>query len=219
MVRNPAATRRDVRRGRGSQSGRGRRSASPFGGGAARPAGFGLWLARAAGTIFLLWLAGLAWFALTLPSPAALTARTDAVVVLTGGQGRLLRGLEVLEAGAASHMLVSGVARGTSRKMMARAAGIPIARLATTDLGYEAIDTRSNAEETARWVAQHRYRSIRLVTSDRHMRRARLELAQTLPRDIRVVPDGVQLEPGQPGVIREYSKYLVRLVAQQTGAA
>src|SRR3546814_10350716 len=35
------------------------------------------------------------------------------------------------------------------------------------DLGHEAVDTRSNAEETAAWVRDHRYRSVRLVTSDR----------------------------------------------------
>jgi uncharacterized SAM-binding protein YcdF (DUF218 family) len=205
MVRNPAPARRNVSRARGRRGGGARRWA--------------LWLGRIAGGLFLVWLAGLAWFALTLPGPAPLTTRTDGVVVLTGGSGRLARGLEVLEADAAKHMLVSGVARGTSRRMLARAAGIPVARLDTTELGYEAIDTRSNAEETARWVARNKYRSIRLVTSERHMRRARLELAQTIPASVAVISDSVPVEPGQPGIIREYSKYLVRLVAQTTGLA
>jgi uncharacterized SAM-binding protein YcdF (DUF218 family) len=185
----------------------------------AGPRRWSLWLGRVAGALFLAWLAGLVWFALTLPGPAPLTTATDGVVVLTGGSGRLARGLEVLDAKAASHMLVSGVARGTSRKQLAKAAGIPLAKLDTTDLGDEAVDTRSNAEETARWVARNNYRSIRLVTSERHMRRARLELAQTVPASVTVIPDSVPVEPGQPGIIREYSKYLVRLVAQTTGLA
>ena len=38
------------------------------------------------------------------------------------------------------------------------------------------MDTRSNAEETARWLRGHRYRTVRLVTADWHLRRARMEL-------------------------------------------
>ena len=43
------------------------------------------------------------------------------------------------------------------------------------DLGSESVDTRSNAEEAKRWLERRRYKSVRLVTSDWHMRRARYE--------------------------------------------
>jgi uncharacterized SAM-binding protein YcdF (DUF218 family) len=164
------------------------------------------------------WAGGFLWFSLTLPDPAPITVSTDAVVVLTGGTGRLARGLAVLEAGSAKRMLVSGVDRHTTRKQLAAAANIPKARFDTTDLGYEAIDTRSNAEETARWVALHDFSTIRLVTSAGHMRRARLELSRVLPHSVLVVSDAVPVEPKAPSIAAEYSKYLLRRAALALGA-
>jgi uncharacterized SAM-binding protein YcdF (DUF218 family) len=186
-----------------------------------RPPGIGFAgaLGRLVAIAVLAWAAGFLWFSLTLPPPAPLATRTDAVVVLTGGAGRLARGLAVIEAGSARRMLVSGVDRATTRAELAAAARVRKARLNTTDLGYEAVDTRSNAEETARWVARHRFRSIRLVTSAGHMRRARLELARVLPLDIAVLPDAVPVEPAAPGIATEYSKFLLRGAALASGAA
>ena len=43
-------------------------------------------------------------------------------------------------------------------------------------LERESFDTRSNADEVARWVVRRRIRSIRLVTNEVHMPRARYEL-------------------------------------------
>ncbi|MEY2883892.1 MAG: hypothetical protein RL490_1616 [Pseudomonadota bacterium] len=173
---------------------------------------------RLVAVLALAWVGGFLWFSLTLPDPAPIAAKTDAVVVLTGGAGRLARGLEVLEAGSAKRMLVSGVDRRTTRKQLAAAAKSPKSRFDTTDLGYEAIDTRSNAEETARWVAQHDFSTIRLVTSAGHMRRARLELSRVLPRSVLVVSDAVPVEPKAPSIAAEYSKYLLRRAALALGA-
>jgi uncharacterized SAM-binding protein YcdF (DUF218 family) len=131
----------------------------------------------------------------------------------------LKRGLAVIEACSAKRMLVSGVDRITTRKQLAAAAGVRKARLDTTDLGYEAVDTRSNAEETMRWVAKHNFTSIRLVTSAGHMRRARLELSRVLPRSIAVLPDAVPVEPKAPSIAAEYSKYLLRRAALSMGEA
>lgn len=181
--------------------------------------GIGGVLLRIVALAVLLWCGGFLWFSLTLPLPALKSIHTDAVVVLTGGKGRLKRGLSVLEAGSARRMLVSGVDRGTNRKQLAAAAGVSKARLKTTDLGYEAVDTRSNAEETARWVVRNKFESIRLVTSAGHMRRARMELAQALPPGVSVLPDAVAVEPKAPSIATEYSKYLVRRFALLTGAA
>ncbi len=179
---------------------------------------FGI-IGRIIAVLVLAWCGGFLWFSLTLPDPAPLATRTDAVVVLTGGQGRLKRGLAVIEAHSARRMLVSGVDRFTTRKQLAAAAGVKKIRLGTTDLGYEAVDTRSNAEETMRWVAKHGYKSIRLVTSAGHMRRARLELSRVLPPDITVVSDAVSVEPKAPTIAAEYSKYLFRRAALALGEA
>ena len=186
--------------------------------GIARPIGIRGTAARLVAVLALSWVGGFLWFSLSLPEPAPLATRTDAVVVLTGGAGRLARGLAVLDAGSAQRMLVSGVGRQTTRKQLAAAADLKVERLNTTDLGYEAVDTRSNAEETARWVKQHGFGSIRLVTSAGHMRRARLELARVLPAGVTVVPDAVPVEPQAPTIATEYSKYLLRRLALATGA-
>jgi uncharacterized SAM-binding protein YcdF (DUF218 family) len=178
-----------------------------------------MWLARIAALPVLAWTLGLIWFSLTLPGPAPLAVKSDGVVVLTGGAGRFRRGLAVVEAGAARRMLVSGVGEKTSRRQLAAAFGVATRRLRSTDLGYEAVDTRSNAEETARWVAKHAYNSIRLVTSAGHMRRARLELSRVLPPHVKVLSDAVPSEPKAPGLAFEYSKWLLRRGALLAGAA
>ena len=175
-------------------------------------------LGRIVAVLLLAWLGGFLWFTLTLPDPAPIAVKTDAVVVLTGGAGRTARGLAVLEAGSAKRMLVSGVDRNTTRKQLAAAADSSKSRFDTTDLGYEAIDTRSNAEETARWVKRHDFSTIRLVTSAGHMRRARLELSRVLPLSVLVVSDAVLVEPTAPSIATEYSKYLLRRVALMLGA-
>ena len=85
------------------------------------------------------------------------------------------------------------------------------------DLGFRSIDTRSNATETARWAARRDVHSIRLVTSDWHMRRAELELAKALPADISLMPDAVPTRPSFSELFREYNKYWLRLIASLAG--
>nr|WP_237709184.1 YdcF family protein [Sphingomonas elodea] len=155
------------------------------------------------------WAVGFALFLFNLGKP--LGARpTDAVVVLTGGPGRIQRGLEVLRREDAQRMLVSGVNPDVRPRELA--AQFPADRAlfrCCVDLGHEAVDTRSNADETGRWVREHGYRSIRLVTSDWHMARAKLELRHVL-RGVTILGDGVQSHPGRRMLLREYHKYLVR---------
>ena len=65
---------------------------------------------RIVSLLLLIWLVGFVWFAIVLPGPHE-NGKSDAVVVLTGGGGRIGRGLEALEKGWARRMLVSGVDR------------------------------------------------------------------------------------------------------------
>ncbi len=218
MSRRPAQRRPGASGERRPAASGDRRPGAGRGRGAPQRIGLAGGLGRIVALLVLAWVGGFLWFSLSLRDPAPLGMRTDAVVVLTGGAGRLSRGLAVLEAGSARRMLVSGVDRQTTRRQLAAAAGLNVKRLRTTDLGYEAVDTRSNAEETARWVQRNRFGSIRLVTSAGHMRRARLELARVLPAGVRVVPDSVPVEPQAPTIATEYTKYLVRRLALATGA-
>ena len=167
------------------------------------------------------WGAGYGLFLLSLGDPLE-ARKTDAIVVLTGGPGRIARGLDALRGGDAKRMLVSGVDPSVKPHELA-AQFKRDARLfdCCIDLGHEAVDTRSNADETAHWVRAHGYKSVRLVTTDWHMPRARMELAHALDGDVEVIGDAVRSPPGSPGkrvLLREYNKYLVRRFALWTGA-
>jgi uncharacterized SAM-binding protein YcdF (DUF218 family) len=75
-------------------------------------------------------------------------------------------------------------------------------------LGFAALDTRGNALETANWVDSRHFRSLRLVTSDWHMRRSAGELEQVLPPGVRVVEDAVPSQPSLQMLFLEYHKLL-----------
>ena len=132
-------------------------------------------LAALAATV--LWAAGLIWFAEDIPREVAdTTTRTDAVVVLTGGAGRLSTGIRLLDEQKARKLFVSGVYRGVDVAQILRVVRHRGSNLdCCMVLGHTADDTQGNAEETARWMAEEHYTSLRLVTSSYHMRRSLLE--------------------------------------------
>lgn len=170
---------------------------------------------RLASALLLAWALGFIAFAVLMPRPAG-GERTDGIVVLTGGAGRVQRGAALLAQDAARRMLISGVDRRVTAAELAATYHLAPALMARVDLGRSAVDTRSNALETRRWIASHGYRSIRLVTTDWHMRRARFELRQVL-NGVTVVQDAVPSEPSLLGLLREYNKYLVRRAAALAG--
>ena len=137
---------------------------------------------RVLSVLLLLWAFGFIWFAIALPRPAG-DVRTDAIVVPTGGAGRIDRSIALLRAKQAKEVFVSGVDREVRPVEFALEYGVDSARMACcVTLGFDAIDTRSNAREIAAWVAKEKPRSLRLVTSDWHMRRAAYELRRRLPK-------------------------------------
>ena len=164
--------------------------------------------------ILLGWLLGFAAFMLSLGKPRGAIV-TDAIVVPTGGAGRIDRGLELISGHAAKRMLITGVGRGVRPIELALQYRVsPRIFDCCIDLGHEAVDTRSNGAETARWVARHGYNSVRLVTSNWHMPRARMELTHALPADITVIGDPVGDDtPGITMLFGEYNKFLLRRFA------
>jgi uncharacterized SAM-binding protein YcdF (DUF218 family) len=173
-----------------------------------------------------LWAAGFVWFATSLPEAVGDPARkTDAIVVLTGGSGRVGQGLRLLADRRAERLFVSGVYRGVEVEDLLKAqdgaAPDPEARCCVT-LGYEALSTRGNAAETARWIEGKDIASLRLVTAAYHMPRSLLEFRRAMP-GIDLVPHPVFPEhvkqhawwrwPGSAALlVQEYNKYLVTLL-------
>lgn len=163
--------------------------------------------------LLLTWVLGFAWFAVMLPQPRD-GGRTDAVVVLTGGGGRIDRGLMALDQGWARQMLVSGVDKEVRPHEFALQYKVPPARMACcVTLGFDSVDTRSNAGETARWIERNKIKSVRLVTTDWHMRRAAFELARSTPDGIVVLRDAVRSKPSLRTLFLEYHKLLARRIS------
>lgn len=174
-------------------------------------------LLRLIAFLMLVYALGYVGFALLLPRPAG-DERTDAIVVLTGGTGRLDRGFDLMERGLARRMLISGVARTVRPEELIHAYDVdPRLFQCCINLGRESFDTRSNADEVARWLDRQRFASIRLVTNDLHMTRARYELRKRVGNAVTIVSDAVPTEPGFRQIFVEYNKYLLGRAADLVG--
>jgi uncharacterized SAM-binding protein YcdF (DUF218 family) len=172
-------------------------------------------IARAASLLLLAYALGFMLFAFTLGKPAPPAAVvTDAAVVLTGGSGRIEHAIDVVGRGKARRLLVAGADPSVTKADIARRLGGRRKLIGCcVDLGSESVDTRSNAEEAARWLDRHRFRSVRLITSDWHMRRARYEFRKVLGDKVRMVTDAVRSEPSFLTLFGEYNKYVLRRLA------
>jgi len=177
----------------------------------------------------LVWAGGLVWFAAGIPrNPPApdsteATRQTDAIVVLTGGSGRLGTGLELLAAGRAQKMFVSGVYEGLDvQELLKMSRQSPSEVECCITLGYAAESTIGNAYETADWMREQGFASMRLVTANYHMPRSLLEFRMVIP-EVEVVPHPVTspnvhlndwwLWPGTANLlVNEYNKYLLTLL-------
>lgn len=185
-----------------------------------RPRHFFRLFATLAVVCFCAWCAGLFVFANDIPDRVpSVDQRTDAIVVLTGGSGRLRTGLDLLLAGRAERLFVSGVYRGVDvTQLLAILKQRPVDVENRISIG-NAIDTIENAVETAEWMHERGYTSMRLVTAAYHMPRSLLEFQFAMP-DITiephpVFPDHVKQNfwwawPGTTALtITEYNKFLL----------
>ena len=175
------------------------------------------------GFLLIAWLVGLLWFASSLPRRTGDSeSRTDAIVVLTGGAGRLRQGLELLAQQKAQKLFVSGVYRGVDvEELLIISQQSPEELQCCVILGYEADNTEGNAIETANWMREQGFTSLRLVTASYHMPRSLLEFRRAMP-EMTIIPHPIMsknfhqndwwLWPGSTFLLAsEYSKYLLAL--------
>src|SRR5699024_5093110 len=121
--------------------------------------------------------------------------------------------LEILRRGLARRMLVSGVDREVRpREFAAHYRVEPALMACCVTLGFESVDTRSNAREPAAWLAATKANSARLVTTDWHMRRIAFELGRVAPGRVRVIEDAVSSRPSFWILFLEYHKLLAARV-------
>jgi len=140
-------------------------------------------------------------------------------VVLTGGQNRIDQGLILFAEGKASHLFISGVHPDVkTSEIKGRWAGETSLPPCCFSLGKDSSTTIENASETAAWAQDNDIESIRLVTSNYHMPRAKLELLATMP-DVRIIAHPIEqddLDTGEKRIWRlvfsEYHKYILRSI-------
>lgn len=172
-------------------------------------------ITRLGSLLLLIYALGFVLFAFTLGKPAAPDApASDAAVVLTGGPGRIEHAIDVLKHHQARRLLIAGTDPSVTEADLAhRIPGSGKWLACCVDLGTESVDTRTNADEAKRWLDNHRYKSVRLITSDWHMRRAHYEFNREFGRNYQVTTDAVQTEPSFFTLFGEYNKYLLRRLA------
>ncbi len=183
--------------------------------------------------ILLAAMAGAGGFLYFAETVAALEAppepKADAIVVLTGGYQRIDRAIDLLKKGAGGRLLISGVNPATSGNQLRKLTQSSSALFeCCVDMGYEAVDTIGNANETARWIRDNQFRRVLVVTNNYHMPRSLLELKAADPEtDFIAYPVvNTDLKNGnwlrQPGILKamlsEYLKYCLAHVRAFAGA-
>lgn len=169
-------------------------------------------IARLLAFVAILYVLGFAFFAVTLGGPAPDDApKVDAIVVITGGKGRIEYAARLLSDGKGKRLLIAGADPSVRKAdLVHRLGGKRRLFECCVDLGSESVDTRSNAEEAKRWMERRKFHSLRLVTSDWHMRRARYEFNRQFDDGTTIVSDAVKTEPSFTTLFAEYNKYLLR---------
>ena len=169
---------------------------------------------RFVAAILLVYAFGFLGFAVTLPKPLA-GQPTDAVIVPTGGPGRIARGLDIVERDLAKQLFVSGVDPEVKPGEFAAEFDVSSRTMeCCVTLGYLAVDTRSNAGEAAQWLKENDFTSVRLVTTDWHMARTVSEFSSALPEGTVIEKDAVVSSPELATLFLEYNKLIAAAVSQ-----
>ncbi len=145
----------------------------------------------------VLWSGALAWFVHSMPEQnMAATQKTQALVVLTGGQGRVERGFQALAAGDAPVLFISGVGEGaTVRELLSAHASAQVRKSIAAQGGEIILDhvsrtTVTNADQTAEFIRKRGITSIRLITANYHMKRSLREFKTAIP-EVSIIADPV----------------------------
>lgn len=168
-------------------------------------------------------LASFQKFVLTLPNDdTKLSAPIDGLVVATGGQLRIQKGVELLAGGKADRMLISGVGKGITKELLKENLAISNRQARFFDccveIEFTATDTNGNAQATFEWMQKHALDDILLVSANYHLPRAELIFKQYLPENSvyfqAVNPPDLKLSAWHSNwqttrlLLKEYLKYI-----------
>jgi len=169
--------------------------------------------------ILLIWAGGFCYFVSRVPSHKDQSTKTDAIIVLTGGKGRVGEAVGLFSKDMASKLLITGVGKKTtieeiilmSQDLTLKVVG-PVKDKIT--LGRYATNTKENAQEASLWMSLNDFKTLRLVTSNYHMQRSLLEFKSAMP-DVEIIAHPVRskkwwnLPATIPLLMSEYHKYII----------
>lgn len=168
-------------------------------------------------TLFVtLWISGLIWFTYQIPRKdfRIQDTKTDAVITFTGGVERLQESIQLILDNKASKLFISGVVSPKYVRNTLKTHNISD----KTIFGTTAKSTYENAQDVSKWVQEHRLSSIRLVTANYHIPRAKMLIAALNPNLViiqhPVFPKAFNLKKWRKSPLTvkllffEYNKYL-----------
>lgn len=169
------------------------------------------------GIFLVLWFSGyLAFLAFIVIQKSGPNTKTDAIVVVTGGAGRIRTGLELLASGKVQNLMISGVDKKVALSdIYSMWDGDSHAVECCITLGHKASNTKENAVETLQWVRDNGFKSLRLVTSNYHIPRTRMEFHRAMPDTLIIFHPVKTLETEKDGIrffyisFTEYNKTML----------
>ena len=179
------------------------------------------------GVAVVAWLIGFVFFANMLTPSRLPPQAADGIVVLTGGDSRLNEAMRLLTQNKGQRLLISGVnPTATDADIKSLFDNADTLFDCCVDLDRSAADTIGNASETARWVTEHGYGSVIVVTANYHMPRSLLEFRHAMP-SVAFIPYAIEsdarpvrnwwLRPATAVfLISEYNKFLLTLLRIRT---
>jgi uncharacterized SAM-binding protein YcdF (DUF218 family) len=115
-----------------------------------------------------------------------------AVVVLTGGKGRLSKGVELFSQQGGSLLIISGVEANNSVEAIFTAEELSHIDRDKVYLEKQSKSTHENALNVQRILKEYRFTSIVLVTSNYHMKRALYVFQKILPDNVEIFPYAIE---------------------------
>jgi uncharacterized SAM-binding protein YcdF (DUF218 family) len=112
--------------------------------------------------------------------------KADAVVVLTGGRGRVEEGIKLFRAGQGRLLLLIGVDPMVKKKELFRGQGAD-----RVFIDQASRNTVENAIYARDLIIRHNITSVKLITSRYHMKRATLIFRNALSKDVAIYPHPV----------------------------
>ncbi|HBG04642.1 MAG: hypothetical protein A2075_02965 [Geobacteraceae bacterium GWC2_58_44] len=112
--------------------------------------------------------------------------QTEAIVVLTGGRGRIEEGVKLYREGKGRQLFLIGVDPLVKKRELYLGDGAE-----NVILEKVSRNTLENAIYARDLIMRHKINSIKLITSRYHMKRATLIFRNALPKDVAIYPHPV----------------------------